>query len=387
MQQLDQEQPLGARAADAWIDRSKRMTGDTSPSLPANRIVPGTYLERRRTDIFPRQPTLGLFGWDRLPIVLDTSMLLNDIVCATRGQGDPLLLALARKEVAHLFATDRVREEVESHLAARAIQGHVAPEHAFSMWSRSYLPLIRFVTVDDVPRGQAVTALANRHPTDLPTGVLAELLAPCLVFAVDNDLVDTGIARRDWTAVVHNAEEAKQLEMLFSGSSFFVLLFGSLGVEGVKGLIKLARAAPVPTIIGAVLLGLLLHSHLTSNRGRQQIATAKDLAKDAGQRLGEVFDAAMEAKSFVQSASFVLEVEPTELAHAARAVAVAPDPLRASEVAAAMGVSTQKAAYLLRHPVFSRAEDRCYVLGKSYAPIESRPAVTTDTDLFRDLLP
>jgi hypothetical protein len=44
-----------------------------------------------------------------------------------------------------------------------------------------------------------------------------------------------------------------------------------------------------------------------------------------------------------RSAAFVLEVEPTEFAHAARAVAVAPAPPRASEVAEEMNGTTQKA--------------------------------------------
>jgi hypothetical protein len=344
---------------------TSRVVRGISPPASGSRVV--------RRDIYQHVPTRGLLGWDRLPVVLDTSMLINDIVDAARGQGGSLLLLTVRKDVAHLYATERVREEVERNLERRAIQGRVSPERAFAVWRERYLPAIRFVSVEDVPRGRAVAELAARHPNDLPTGVLAELLAPCLVFARDNDLVDTGIARRDWTTIVHNAEEAKQLELLFSGGGVLVFLVGALGVEGAKGLIRLARAAPIPTLVGGAAATLLLHSHLASDRGRTQITEAKSLFKDVGSRLSGVIETADRAQSFVRSAAFVLEAEPTELAHAARAVAVAPEPPRAGEVAYELNATTQKAAYVLRHPLFTRTGDGRYLLGRSYAPIESQP--------------
>jgi hypothetical protein len=335
----------------------------------ATRVLPGVSgplpsLPVVRGDIYGDVPTRGLIGWPRLPVVLDTSILLNDILDAARGHGGSLLLLAARKDVAHLYATERVREEVERHLARRATEGHVPVESAFQVWDDIYLPLIRFVPVDGVPRGRAARLLADRDPKDLPTAVLAELLAPCLVFSKDNDLLDTEIARHDWTTIVHNAEEAKQLEILFGGGGFITLMFGTLGYEGAKGVVRLARAAPLPTLLGAAVLTLIAHSHFTSTRGRQQITDGKSFAKEAGHRLGRVIDAASVAKAFVQEAAFVLEVQPTELGHAARAVAVAPYPPRASEVAYEMNVSTQKAAYLLRNPLFTRLEDGTYALGR-----------------------
>jgi hypothetical protein len=353
------------------------LEGSLAPSQP-DLAEHATAIARK--DIYDFAPSRGLVGWNRLPAVLDASILLNDILDAARGHGGSLLLLAARKEIAHLFAAEQIREEVERHLERRALQGHVAPERAFEVWRDNYLRQIRFVSVEGVPRGRAARRLADRDPTDLPTAVLAELLAPCLVFAADKDLTDTGIARRDWSAIVHNAEEAQQLELLFSGGSVLTLLLGVLGYEGVKGIARLARAAPLPTLIGAILIGLVAHSHLTSDRGHRQISDGKGLAKDIGSRFGEVIDTAMTARAVVRSAAFVLEAEPIDLAHAARAVAVAPSPPRASEVAFEMGVSTQKAAAVLRDGLFTRTTESTYLLGTSYAPIEvgvvRYPAIT-----------
>lgn len=344
--------------------------------LPSSASLPALRSESLAArDLFPLAPSRGPLDWDRLPFVLDASMLFKDILDAARGQGGSLLLAAVEKRYAHLYATEQVRKEIERNLERRALQAHVDPERAFAIWAQRFQPTIHFVSVDGVPRSRAALALAERHPNDIPTAVLAELLAPCLVFACDDDLTDCGIARRDWTAIVHNAEQAKQLEQLFGGGSVLILLTGVLGVEGVKALIRVARAAPLPAFAVSLTVGLLLHSHVTSTRGRAQLSGLREFVKDAGSALGEMMDVAYRAQAFVSAAAFVPEVEPTELAHAARAVAVAPEPVRASELAFALDVNTQKATHLLQHPMFTRREDARYVLGRTYPVIEAKPRV------------
>jgi hypothetical protein len=118
--------------------------------LAGTAIVRGVYPAARaiRRDIYAKVPAWGFMGWDRLPSVLDTSMLLNDILDAARGQGGSLLLTAVEKNVAHLYATEQVRAEVERRLEGRAIQGHVSPKRAFAVWRSRYLPAIRFVSVE-----------------------------------------------------------------------------------------------------------------------------------------------------------------------------------------------------------------------------------------------
>lgn len=163
----------------------------------------------------------------------------------------------------------------------------------------------------------------------------------------------------------HHAEEAAQLQTLLSGGTFAALLGGTMGVEAAKALAKLARTAPGPTLVGGLLVSLLVYSHWTSERGQPQRRAGKTLLREAQARLGEVTDAGLEAKRLVQSAAFVLEVEPRHIAHAARAVAVAAEPPRPSEVGSAIGVSTQMATYLLQDPMFVRANDGRYLLDQN----------------------
>jgi hypothetical protein len=105
-----------------------------------------------------------------------------------------------------------VRIEVERNLEVRAVKGLVPPARALEVWRERYLSTIRFVSIEGKPVGRAATLLADRHAPDLPTALLAaELLAPRIVAATDDDLVECGIARRDWSTAALNADDAAQL--------------------------------------------------------------------------------------------------------------------------------------------------------------------------------
>jgi hypothetical protein len=328
----------------------------------------------QRPNLYPEKPSMGLFGWDRAPVVVDTSMLLNDCCDAARGSGGSLLLSLAHSPVAHLYAGRHVLEEMERRLPRRAEQRHLDPVRADTVWRQNYLPKIRFVDMTGVARGRAASALAARDPTDLQTALLAELLAPCLVFAFDKDLVDTGIARRDWVNVSHSAEEAAQLQLLFSGGLGTVMFGGFISYETGKAIAAFARASPFGALLATAGTALLGYRYLNSERGRHHRTEAKSLLGDLFDGLSKVVAQADKAKLLVEEAAFVLEVEPTEFAHLARTVAIAPWPLKATDAAERLGVSQQRAASMLRNPVFVRTTDRRYLFGRSYGVAESEQA-------------
>lgn len=352
--------------------------------LPAGTRDDPAHLARAaislRRDIYPTEPRRGLFEWDRLPIVLDTSILVNECVRAARGSGGSLLLGSRREGQTHLYATERVRREVERHLARRAMQARVDPSVAERVWITQFLPAIRFVDVEAArsPLGSAAKTLAARHPSDLPTVILAELIAPCLIFARDKDLIEIGATRQGWETVVHNAAQAAELQYLLSGGTATVMLTGTLGFEAGATLWRLSKASPVLALLVGIAVGWVGHSYLTSERGRQHLGEARKFAGEASSRLLEAARTAEEAKQLVQHASFIADRPSDEFARAARVVAVAARPPSAAEVGLDIGVSVQKAASLLRSPIFQRIESR-YSLGVSYAPLEvegSQPAMT-----------
>lgn len=318
--------------------------------------------------LVPAAPT-SYFLWDRYPVVVDTNVLLADVAHVVRTGKTSFLLGSGEWPIAHLFATERVRGEVEEHLPEHAEQVGLDAGEVKGVWRERYLPVIRFVHLDGDTRDERVAALVARHERDKPTGLLAELLAPCLVFSRDKDLLDTGIARRDWVTLSSAGHDVAQLQAIYTGGAFGTLIVGAMGWEVGSGVVAAAKAAPLPTLlVSGAAVWLLWRFWWNTERGAQHRADARILASDAARGLGAAWERADEAERLLEAAAFVPSVEPIALAKVARVVAVAPTPPRAAEVGKRLGVSTQRAASILRSPIFGRSDDGEYVLGRSYSP-------------------
>lgn len=74
-----------------------------------------------------------------------------------------------------------------------------------------------------------------------------------------------------------------------------------------------------------------------------------------------------DATRLLEGAALIPNYEPPLGAQVARLVACAPFPPRAVEVGDRLGISTQKAASLLRPAIFTRLVDGRYLLGSGYA--------------------
>jgi hypothetical protein len=278
--------------------------------------------------------------------------------------------------VARLFATERVRVEVERHLAAHADRAGIDPTDALRVWQHEYLRLIRFVDLDGEGSDPRVLELIARHGNDKATGLLAELLAPCLVFSRDRDLLDTGIAQREWVTLSSAGHDVAQLQAVLGAGMFGTMAVGVVGWELGKGLLGAAKAATLPTLLVGGLGGWLLWRYWNSERGRGQRTEARSLMGDAAHAVGEIWERAEEAERLLEEAAFVPEAVGALGAQVARVVAIAPYPLKAAEVGARLDISTQQAAALLRAPIFLRSTDARYLLGRSYAAaVTTRPAL------------
>lgn len=319
--------------------------------------------------LLPATPS-SFFLFDRFPVVVDTNVLLADCAHVLRSRKASFLLASGELPVAHLFATERVRGEVEKHLPRHAARVGLDPQEAMDVWRELYLPAIRFVDLDGEPTDARVSALAVRHVNDKPTGLLAELLAPCLVFSRDRDLLDTGIAQREWVTLSSAGQDIAQLQAIYTGSAFGTLLVGVTGWEIGSGVVAAAKAAPIPTlIVGGAAAFLLWRFWWDTDRGAQQRTGARSLISDAIDGISAVWARADEAERLLEAAAFVPDGELNLVARVARQVAIAPMPLRAAEVGERLQISTQQAAALLRAPIFVRSDDGHYLLGRSYGPV------------------
>jgi hypothetical protein len=299
--------------------------------------------------------------------VLDTNVLLNDCVRVARTQAPSILLRAADAPIVHLYAAEHVRGEVERLLPTYSKSRGVRPEDAIAAWNERHLRALRFVDVGVHGCDQRVVDVAERDPSDFQTAALAQLLAPCLVFSRDKDLIDAGIAQGDWVRLTSSAGDVAQLQAVWSGGTFALLLAGVFAYESGRAILGVARHAPVLIGAGLGAAAYLLGSHWRSELGSDRRAEARRLFGEAMHGLTTIAMRAAEAETLLESAAFVAEREQDGRARIARAVGVAAVPPSVAEVAAQLGLSTQRTAAYMRSPVFMSTGEGRYLLGRSYA--------------------
>jgi len=320
--------------------------------------------ELAKPRVVPLAPTEGI-SWERVPVVADAPVLIGDCLRYAKLGREPLLPLLThRPPVVNLYATERVRAEVEEHLPAAARNCRLSQESVARIWREQIAPLVNFVPLAALPpRDARVARLAQIDPDDAPTGSLAELLGPCLVFSSDSHLRDVGIARNDWGNLMANAREVGIYQAGTSGTMIAAVLVIGSCIELGAGIVGAARRYPLPTVVLAAAGAYALYAYVRSDRGVAHRVEARAIAAEAADRVMEFVVRATECEAMLERAAFVPEGEPTQLARVARVVATAPHPVRASAVAQRLGLSTQNAAAVLRHPIFIRTADAHYVVG------------------------
>ena len=96
-----------------------------------------------------------------------------------------------------LYAPDHIYSEVYRRLPRIARSSPVPLETLRARFEARYLPVLRYVTVDTA-RVVDPQVLAITDPDDVPTGQLAKLIAPCVVFSEDRHLRKPGLAPPEW---------------------------------------------------------------------------------------------------------------------------------------------------------------------------------------------
>jgi len=327
--------------------------------------------------LLPAAPS-SFFLWDRFPVVVDTNVVLADCAHVVRSGKTSFLLASGELPIARIFATERVRAEVEKYLPGHIEKAGLDPDEAMHVWRERYQQVIRFVDLAGEARDDRVVALGARDADDQPTGLLAELLAPCLVFSRDKDLLDTGIAQREWVTLSSAGQDVAELQAIYTGGMFGTMVVGVTGWEVGSAVVAAAKAAPLPTLlVGGAAAWFFWRFWWNTDRGARQRVSARSLIGEAVTGIGAVWARASGAEQLLEAAAFVPDADPTLNARIARQVAIAPTPLKASEVGQRLQVSTQQAAARLRAPIFVRTEDSTYLLGQGYGPVTTRPALPT----------
>jgi hypothetical protein len=110
------------------------------------------------------------------------------------------LLRMTDRDTAALYASDHIYGEVYEHLPRIARWSKVPTKVLRARFEEKYLPVLRFVTADtsDIADPQV---LAITDPDDVPSGQLAKLIVPCVVFSEDRHLRKPGLAPEDWRLI------------------------------------------------------------------------------------------------------------------------------------------------------------------------------------------
>jgi hypothetical protein len=96
-----------------------------------------------------------------------------------------------------VYAPDHIYTEVYRRLPKIARSTPVPLDALRERFEAEYLPALRYVTVDTAAIADP-QVLAITDPDDVPTGQLAKLIAPCVVFSEDRHLRKPGLAPPAW---------------------------------------------------------------------------------------------------------------------------------------------------------------------------------------------
>lgn len=136
-----------------------------------------------------------------------------------------------------MYAPDHVYHEIYEHLPKLVVTGSASLEQLTVQFETEYLPVIRFVTLSTLeyldPKVLAIPDL-----DDQPTGQLAQLIAPVVVYSEDKKgLIRPGFAHPEWRAttgwaasIAEVAGEERVTATVLSGS-----IVGISSISGALG--------------------------------------------------------------------------------------------------------------------------------------------------------
>lgn len=299
------------------------------------------------------------FGGPQL-IVLDSGVIYDDIVHRLRRpEKSCVLVTSAQSGAVRLLAGDHVFDEIYDSLDGHERRG-ISRRDLIACFERVYLPHLRFVATPLWPIPERVVRVAAADPDDVQTAMLALLLAPSLVLAVDPHLVEAGFGRAEgWLTLAWQSDE-------LLGYDGLLFLSGLAARAGARWLSGRARAIVTEMRTSEILLGALLGLglHLVAPAASRTIASAVERGAQvtglaAGYMLLGVGQIATESGQRHGSLS---------------AASVAPDPRFRTISRIARHLATVDAAVPLRH----LAELTGMELSSTAALLDAHPAFVFD---------
>jgi predicted nucleic acid-binding protein len=286
-------------------------------------------IKRALVDLFVSQGVdRSLVGKHIKPVVIDTNVLLNDMAQTVKRGHRTAMLESAALGTIRLFAADHIEGEVAEHLptyaAARKL-GHRL-EELRSVWDDAYRPQVRFVAVPQDIHHDLVARVRARDPDDAPTAALACLLAPCLVFTEDTDLVDHELVpnadRANWLARALSARDEAHADIVIAGGVRLTAQLAAITWESLAAIPAAWRPAALAAVAGGV--ALLWQRGALSPAARAQVL---EQLRPLLERVGQAARARHLRQEALSGALFLPQPGNETQRLVAHHLAAAPDPL------------------------------------------------------------
>ncbi|WP_328750563.1 PIN domain-containing protein [Streptomyces sp. NBC_00285] len=309
--------------------------------------------------------------------IVDTNALMSSIENDCRHGRRSRLLRMSDNGSAVLFAADHVYDEMYERLPRFAKRCKVPLAPLVECFEEVYLPALRFVTVSDLDApDQQVLAITD--PDDVPTGVLAKLIAPCVVFSEDRHLKKPGLAPKDWRTAAASAVDIAEGVW---GQTVTVNV-AALPFRGAVELLTFTgrKVGVSPWLLGGILLGTSAFLLKGSERRK---ATAKFTGHAAEAIYNQLaVDTAREQRGIAGLRDVILPApsQPTLRQQVAIALARQPQPVLATEVRGLIydhfpdepAVSVQVVRSVLEEgSEFVQVQRNRWQLGREVAPRQS----------------
>jgi predicted nucleic acid-binding protein len=270
---------------------------------------------------FPNNP--------RTIAVVDTDALLSSIDNDCRSGRDSSIVQMSRFGTVRLYAADHVYDELH-HKLPKFVRPDVALEQLEQRLD-SYLQLISFVDVPeghDLQREAQVAAVTDE--SDVPTAVLATLLAPCVVLSGDKHLRRPGFAPDEWRPVARSGRDVADGDTHVLGVSLAVVgPSAGLVLAGRWTAAKLEMPSWVPL---AILAGGALAYLGSPVRRRRLWEKAGPFVESTLNLLADSMESQRRGLEELKQAAIPTPSDPTLDQQVARCLATAGEPLLVTEV-------------------------------------------------------
>ncbi len=303
-------------------------------------------------------------------MVLDTDVLLNEMLYPMRQARGSKLLQAVDNNAARIFLTRNVLNEVLALPEDFGRYHDLEQAQVQAVWRDWYASRLWVVDIEPDSSDPMVQTVLSQHPADAATITLARLIAPSTLLSMDKHLRLAAVP--EWRPITLAAWTLGEADGTVVG--FYSVLGGGLYLSG-AGVGKVFKAAGKLPAAVALALGLAVGAgavvYLTSDRGRAVRERAARVAGGVGKvvltQLGEAIAMRNHELARLERAAVLPLEDPPLVSRVARALAIQPG-MTAAEVADVLDEPTRAMTSTVRElmgasPLFEQVRRGHWTLG------------------------